>query len=357
MQKIIIIALLFLCSFPVFAQKTQEEQKVYAAREYVKAFVPKFEKQGTPDLDNYNQNVKPALERINNIDDLITLLNTNNLKSTGKLVEQVKEINYSNAESLRINSFRNTDLTATADKIVEKLSAKIAPTQDEDKKVDPPEEGTEEEAKKTEIDWLSIIAIIAAIAAIFIAIFKKRGKACERENIINIVLKSERIEEKIKLLIEKDNNSVELEINEATINRIVDLVKSKVLECIKLEEEDKEVKIWEEIRKIWERLDKKDRGGIGDPNILYFKTKNNKVFYQESKTQSDALFKVNIKNSSFEYCGGALSPDLLSDVCEFINNPYKIATIYKIITKTPGKVFKNAEGNWEVLTPAKIEFL
>ena len=95
-----------------------------------------------------------------------------------------------------------------------------------------------------------------------------------------------------------------------------------------------------------------------DTSEQFFKTKSRKVFYQE--TDADASFRVfNIKgnNAEFEYCGGVVSPDFLTDVCDFLNNPWKLGNIKKIATKTAGKVSKNYDGNWEVMIPAKIEFL
>jgi len=100
-----------------------------------------------------------------------------------------------------------------------------------------------------------------------------------------------------------------------------------------------------------------------EPNTKFFKTKSRKVFYQECD-KKEALFKVfNIKSNSaeFEYCGNTtvVTPDFLTDVCKFNNNPWKMGNINRIVTEKAGKVFKNDEGNWEVELKelAEIKFL
>jgi hypothetical protein len=173
----------------------------------------------------------------------------------------------------------------------------------------------------------------------------KQHPTIDRKNDVN----EKTLENRIQTL----ENTVESQkqqnsLTDKEINAIVDVVVSRVLECVKLDFQDSSHK-----------SDIINNAEKSNSDVIFFRSKQGKTLQEEVNDESEAVFKVfNIKNNeaNFKYCGGVKNPDYFGDECNFENRPYEI-NYTNIKTTTPGVVKKDNNGNWEVTTPAKIKFL
>lgn len=96
-----------------------------------------------------------------------------------------------------------------------------------------------------------------------------------------------------------------------------------------------------------------------EPDVIYFRFKNNTELQQQVSNEQDAEFKVfNIENNqaSFEYCGSVKNPEYFRHVCSFDKNPFSIDSPNKVITTQPG-IVKLENEKWIVTKKAKIKFI
>ncbi|MBK9983859.1 MAG: hypothetical protein IPP15_16070 [Saprospiraceae bacterium] len=92
----------------------------------------------------------------------------------------------------------------------------------------------------------------------------------------------------------------------------------------------------------------------------YFRPKTGNALQEEltnSVGSSFRIYNINNNEANFEYCGGIVNSDFFDGVCLFQNNPANVPNKSNIITKTPGVVKKDPNGNWIVETLATIKFV
>lgn len=196
--------------------------------------------------------------------------------------------------------------------------------------------------------WLAFGLSWTVLIVLFI-IYRKmifRPTEWNREMIIKTVLESQRIEEKF-------NSKTELYKLTHEIKSIEDKITSleKQIKDLQNKQNSGEDKTNAEENESNPQLRTND--------IKFFKSRNGKTLTQELPNSTDAFFKIfNIKDNEaeFEYCGGVINQDFLSEVCIFENNPSDVLNKTRIITVAPGSVKKDANNNWEVTGKTKIKF-
>lgn len=212
--------------------------------------------------------------------------------------------------------------------------------------------------------WLLIIILLNAfltiVGLVFLYFFflKRRGFDCNKsskDEIVKVVQNSERIN---------------IQGMRKTINDIVNWINN---EKNTVNYEDKINRLERQIGELKNEVDKCKTTStsvrppfINHPPVAtttygtkFFRSKEGKFLTEEVPDKKDASFKVfNIKgnDASFEYCGEVRNQDFFTDVCKFENNPQDVPDKTKIISKESGKVRKDANNNWEVISLATIKF-
>jgi hypothetical protein len=375
MKKVLLIISVsfFLSISQSFAQKTIDEEDFkhlvdYANSKYVMTFIEKYDANKSDYIKNtYEKKVKPelvksTLDSLGNIissQTIIQLLQNNApAQELAKKIEERKlkyadfSDNVSLINSLRAKSWKDIDLSTVAANIQNEILKKYnigqyenlndTTNQDEISKKNSHNFPSIEkyERLKNEIDRLKQIAlgVLALLVIVLIFIFKTlKG----RESIIKIVLESKRINKKFspKTDIPNTNYPKPYTLTDEDINIIVD----KVLECLKLNEEEKK---------------QKQLGTQPKTTFKYLKGKTGKTFGRAENTPEDSFFRITTENGDtayFEFFGSeeeAIAKRIFhEDICELSGN-YLNARFVKMIT--PGTVERNEE-QWSVTERIKIK--
>jgi hypothetical protein len=211
--------------------------------------------------------------------------------------------------------------------------------------------------------WLSILVVLLILLNIFIltvAVVSSLKRYPFKEKIITDLLENDRIKNLIKTQVTQqfDQNNMVKEklisqqvISEKKLNEIVDEVVQRALECVNLE-----LNISKEVTENTSvQIHENEKASM---EIIYYRTKHGTIL-QEAVNEIEGVFKVfdiAENEAKFEYCGGAINPDFFIDICVFENNPQEIPDFTSIKTTLPGKVKKDNNGNWEIITTARIKF-
>lgn len=219
------------------------------------------------------------------------------------------------------------------------------------------------EENDTSNKWLSILVVLLILLNIFIltvAIISSLKRYPFKEKIISDLLKDDRIKNLIKTQVTQQfvqKNMVKEKlisqpiISDKKLNEIVDEVVQRALECVNLE-----LNISKDVTENTSiQIQENEKASM---KILYYRTKHGTIL-QEAVNENEGVFKVfdiAENEAKFEYCGGAINPDFFIDICIFENNPQEIPDFTTIETTLPGKVEKDNNGNWEIITTARIKF-
>jgi hypothetical protein len=193
-----------------------------------------------------------------------------------------------------------------------------------------------------------VLCFIIVQGVCFVLLWKRSGE----NRIKDIAFRSKRLEQKFLHAEEwqtfKQNNN---NIEDKLINQIVDLVIPRVLECIKLEQQETGNK------------DNSQSLQYLQSNVKYLKEKKGDILSHETSNVEEGLFKLtNIERNEakFEFSGtvnSIVSFDYFDKVCEFVNNPQNVNPITEIKTIEKGETQLQLDGTWKVFKKAKIKFV
>lgn len=130
---------------------------------------------------------------------------------------------------------------------------------------------------------------------------------------------------------------------------------------------DKKRLLEEEIKKIDSELKQldyqnkddfdKSESGIESEKIIYCSLRGDKKLYESEKNyDSFKVFDIDNNTAKFEYCGDPININYFDDVASFVNNPYDIPNVERIITIEPGIVEKDEKNEWVIKKRVKIKF-
>jgi uncharacterized protein YlxW (UPF0749 family) len=377
----------------------------YANCQYLMAFIEKYDA-GKPYIkDTYEKSVKPELQKAK-LSDLENVPNfekieglfQNNSNNTALLL--AKKINYRKTKydnypdndalikSLYTEKWESVDLTSTTTKVQNEIrkkynlgvvsqqkilndktienSGKVEELQEKNQTLQQRVESLEQQIKELENKqlenkqledeeleslnskvWIALILTLLVFIVLFFIFRKKNSQLTEpdREQIITAVLESQRIAGKFisRELYKSPPNIKPIEEKIAILeNQVKKLQEKGNSDGRKNNTEEKVISL----------QNKTD-------DVKFFKSKRSKILTEELQDSTDALFRVfNIKGdeAEFEYCGGVINQDFLTDVCIFTNNPSDVPNKTKITTTSSGIVKKDSNNNWEVTEKAKIKF-
>jgi len=401
-KSIVILNVFLLLSTLCNGQKTitkQDFEKLvdYANCKYVQAFIEKNDASKPYYKDTYLKKNKPELNKVNldsfqtiiNYDKLVDLL-SNNLPALD-LAKKINErkLNYANfqdneslLQSLMTTGWKNVDLSKTATEIQDDLSSKygtkkgsnIKKTSENDVikaqtlqtasqveelqlKLNQLQEQYEKLTDDTRmieyqksLNNLKIFLYgglgIFLLLLIFILVLLK--KRTSRENIINYVLESKRVEEKY---IAKENSQ----------SFIQTLKKTEPLEHYKLTENDFNLIVNKVLEYIKETESQKNYKDTKKEEIVYkyLKGKTGKIFSRADNSSENSFFRIYEERDNFakfEFNGDeaeAIANRIFTDdICNIISGGYQNA--HHVITIKPGKV-KRIGDQWEVVEPIDIK--
>jgi hypothetical protein len=196
--------------------------------------------------------------------------------------------------------------------------------------------------------WLAIIVSDVCFVASFVFLWKRSDK----DRIKDIVFCSKRLEQKFLRAeewqaLKQNNNNIE----DKLINQIVDLVIPRILECIKLEQQETGNK------------DNSQSLQYLQSNVKYLKEKKGDILSHETSNAEEGMFKLtNIERNEakFEFAGtpsSIVSFDYFDRACEFVNNPQNVNPITEIKTIEKGETQLQPDGTWKVIKKARIKFV
>ncbi|HOK99080.1 MAG TPA: hypothetical protein PLD12_08080 [Bacteroidales bacterium] len=409
-KQVIILKIFILLSTYCFGQVTitkQEFEKLvdYANCKYVQAYIEKNDASKPYYRDTYLKKIKPELNKVNldsfqtilSYDQLLDLLSNN--EPAFKLVKKFNERKLKYAEfednesllkSLITSGWNNVDLSQTAREIqddllskyetkkginqkktsesdvvkaqilqtasqVEELQLKLSQLQEKFKILSNDTKIIEFQQSLNRLKLLLYVELGILFLLVIVLIYVLLIKLPTREDILNYVLGSKRVEDKFCVknncqqtcnqnLIK--NNSNENYLTEKNINLIVD----RVLECIRLNETESQRDYKDTKEEKFENSKK---------TYKYLKGQNGKIFSIADNSSENSFFRLFEERgdlAQFEFNGDeaeAIANRIFTDdVCTIISGGYQNA--HRVITIKPGKI-KRIGDHWEVVEKIEIK--
>ncbi|NDV65649.1 hypothetical protein [Bacteroides sp. 224] len=370
---LLIISILFLSTLQCFAQKTItktefEDLVDYANCRYTAKYIESFrdDEIEKENIDKYDKNIKSILDEATikkspKFNELEKLLKNNGWSKTfTELTQKVcekkqkftsNEMNIKDAIQLlqldgKLGTQLKNEVERLSQEILEYYKEETQSSENDSQSTDEQgEKSLMEEYKKLKKEVVLLEGIAVGVLVLFIIVlifmFKKiKG----RESIIKIVLGSDRIRNSFAP--KKDYSERKGTYNYTLTDKDVNLIVDKVLECLKLNEEEK-------------RSNQPTNASPLKVTYKYLKGKNEKTFSREDNTPEDSFFRISNESNDtadFEFFGNekeAIARRIFSDdICEIVSGNYQKAQSVEIIKI--GKV-KRIEGGWTVIEPIKIK--
>lgn len=204
------------------------------------------------------------------------------------------------------------------------------------------------------ITHLIVLFIIFCLLVISISfsLFQRKVKDRDRrENIINTVLDSQRINDKIRSINTSESSKSPID-NENSIVAIINKVINSRLE------EDKKKK--DLVNKEYINMPKQET--ISKPEEKFLKEKEGILIFKEAAEENSyyKLFDIKGAKASFQFCGNeeiaianydGILKDVFDDEMTYSSRAKQIKNI------SSGTVEQQPDGKWRIIIPAKINFI
>jgi hypothetical protein len=373
---------------------TFEKLVDYANSQYVQAFIDNNDIGKDYYEDTYLKKIKPQLatanldtfESIISYDKLIKLLDNNQPASELAARINDRKLNYSDFQdnislisSLSTTGWKNVNLTKTATDIqndillilssnngtksvtvsesevvktqtiqtnsqVEELQYKLNQLQQQYENLKNDTKIIEYQSSFSKFKKIIYIVIALFVVLFVLMIFfllKRTSKEGLREDIIENVLRSQRIAEKFKI---QSNTSYIL--SERDKNEIIERI-SKQNQVVKPKE-------------IIEKPSNESLEKVNTPT-KYLKGNSGKIFNRIESTPENSFFKIfneSGNTAQFEFDGNeakAIAQRIFNeDICQIVSGSYQNA--HSVITSKPGKIIRIGD-QWEVIEPIEIKLV